>query len=143
MFAGWEGATAGPRARPQLQLTSAGFAGASVAAADAANAGGDERAKGRESPREPSVVGAIALLGGVLYWSQQGAGSAKTPDTTAPKPPVVVAADSVPAAVTKPLPRLDSASFLRAQKAADSPRRRGGRGDARAARSLRQGLRDG
>jgi hypothetical protein len=80
----------------------------------------ERKSKGPRIAAGTVVVAAIALLGSVLYWSQQGAGSVKAPDTTASKPPVVVAVDSVPVAVTKPLPRLDSASFLRAQKAADS-----------------------
>ena len=118
VFAGWEGVNAGPRARPQLQLTSAGFA-VHPSLQPTLQMPEERKSKGPRIAAGTVVVAAIALLGGVLYWSQQGSGSVRAPDTTASKPPIVVAVDSAPAAVTKPLPRLDSASFLRAQKAAD------------------------
>jgi hypothetical protein len=67
-----------------------------------------------------AVLIAIGLLGGMLLWSKRGptAGPAAVVDTTTKTAPAAVA-ESMPA-VTKALPRLDSASFLRAQKTADS-----------------------
>jgi serine/threonine-protein kinase len=118
VFAGWEpGESAGPRARPQLQLTSAGF---SVHPSLQPTLRMPEQRKSN-APRIAAgivVVGAIVGLGGVLYWSQQGASSANSADTT--KAPVAIAADSLPAVAPKELPRLDSASAAREKKAADS-----------------------
>jgi Protein kinase domain len=117
VFAGWEGAgTVG--ARPQLQLTSTGV---------------PVQASLQPTLRMPvqrtsflSRIGTavvflgIAGLAGVLYWSQRGPGlSGAAVDSAALKVAQPVVVDSAPAA-TKPLPRLDSASFIRAQKAADS-----------------------
>jgi len=118
VFAGWDPAESnGPRARPQLQLTSAGF---SVHPSLQPTLRMPEQRKSN-APRIAAgivVVGAIVGLGGVLYWSQQGAGAARV-DSALSKPPAI-AADSLPVATPKTLPRLDSASAARAQKAADS-----------------------
>ncbi len=119
IFAGWEGDSAGPRARPQLQLTSAGFT-VHPSLQPTLQMPEEKKSKGPRIAAGTAVIAVIGMLGGVLYWSQRGAVPVKTADTTTVKPPVVIATDSVPTAVTKPLPRLDSASFLRAQKAADS-----------------------
>src|SRR5207344_1746843 len=97
VFAGWEGVNGGPRARPQLQLTSAGF---SVHPSLQPTLRMPEERKKSKGPRVAAgtaVLGAIALLGGMLFWSQRGAGSAKPVDSTSVKPPVGIAADSVPA----------------------------------------------
>jgi len=114
IFAGWEGDSAGPRARPQLQLTSAGFT-VHPSLQPTLQMPEEKKSKGPRIAAGTAVIAVIGMLGGVLYWSQRGTVPVKAPDTTAAKAPVVIAADSVPA-VTKPLRRLDSASFLRAQK---------------------------
>ena len=120
MFAGWEPPTTGPRARPQLQLTSAGF---DVHPSLQPTTRMPEERKKIKAPQIAAwfaVLAAIGIMGGTLYW-QRTAGTelVKAPDTSAVKPPAVIAADSAPVE-TKALPRLDSASFMRAQKAADS-----------------------
>jgi len=120
IFAGWEGGSAGPRARPQLQLTSAGFTVHPSLQPTLQMPEEKKKSKGPRIAAGTAVVAVIGMLGGLLYWSQRGTVPANTPDTTTVKPPVVIAADSVPAVAPKALPRLDSASFLRAQKAADS-----------------------
>jgi len=120
IFAGWEGGNAGPRARPQLQLTSAGFTVHPSLQPTLQMPEEKKKSKGPRIAAGTAVVAVIGMLGGLLYWSQRGTVPANTPDTTTVKPPVVIAADSVPAVAPKALPRLDSASFLRAQKAADS-----------------------
>ena len=120
IFAGWEGGSAGPRARPQLQLTSAGFTVHPSLQPTLQMPEEKKKSKGPRIAAGTAVVAVIGMLGGLLYWSQRGTLPANTPDTTTVKPPVVIAADSVPAVAPKALPRLDSASFLRAQKAADS-----------------------
>jgi len=120
IFAGWEGGSAGPRARPQLQLTSAGFTVHPSLQPTLQMTEEKKKSKGPRIAAGTAVVAVIGMLGGLLYWSQRGTVPANTPDTTTVKPPVVIAADSVPAVAPKALPRLDSASFLRAQKAADS-----------------------
>jgi len=117
IFAGWEGGSAGPRARPQLQLTSAGFTVHPSLQPTLQMPEEKKKSKGPRIAAGTAVVAVIGMLGGLLYWSQRGAVPAKTSDTTTVKPPVVIAADSVPAVAPKALPRLDSASFLRAQKA--------------------------
>jgi hypothetical protein len=63
----------------------------------------------------------VAALGGVFYWSERGALgiSPIALDSAATKAAAPIAVDSTPV-VTKPLPRLDSISAARAQKAADS-----------------------
>jgi hypothetical protein len=80
----------------------------------------EKKSKGARIAAGTAVVAAIGMLGGLLYWSQRSTVPATTPDTTTVKAPVVIAADTLPAVAPKTLPRLDSASFLRAQKAADS-----------------------
>jgi serine/threonine protein kinase len=117
VLAGWDSAAAGPRARPQMQLTSTGF---SVHPALQPTVRMPvERRSNTGRVATGIVILAAASLGGVLYWSEHNprGDSAVTTDTTTKTAPVI---DSTPVAVTKPLPRLDSNSFIRAQKAADS-----------------------
>ena len=120
VFAGWNGPeTTGPRARPQLQLTSTGVP--VIPTLTPTLRMPVERRSTASRVRIALSVVAVALLGGVFYWSQQGAGTAGVPaDSAATAPPAPVLIDSAPAAATKPLPRLDTNSFIRAQKAADS-----------------------
>jgi serine/threonine-protein kinase len=120
VFAGWEGDNAGPRVRPQLQLTSTGFS-VHPSLQPTLQLPQERKSNTLRVAAAATVVTAVGLLAGLLYWSSQGSGasSAAAVDTTSKTAPVAVA-DSTPAVATKTLPRLDSASFLRAQKTADS-----------------------
>ena len=133
VFAGWEGDSAGPRARPQLQLTSAGFT-VHPSLQPTLRMPEEKKSKGRESPREPLSCG-DRMLGGCFIGPNAGRGSRRPPDTTAVKPPVVVGGRLGAAVGAEAPPRLDSASFLRAQR--DSIAAGRGCRNACPARSLR------
>jgi serine/threonine-protein kinase len=119
VFAGWDGDNAGPRVRPQLQLTSMGFS-VHPSLQPTLQMPQERKSNTARFAAGAAVLIAIGLLGGMLLWSKRGptAGPAAVVDTTTKTAPAAVA-ESMPA-VTKALPRLDSASFLRAQKTADS-----------------------
>ena len=117
VFAGWEPSDhTRPRARPQLQLTSAGFS-VHPSLQPTQRIPEHRNNKGPRIAAGLAVLVSILGLGGAIYWSRiAGAGSAKPSDTATAKLPTVIAADSIPVAAPKTLRRLDSASFLRGQR---------------------------